>query len=51
MFSISSLPDDEHKMFETSRRKEEKNPNINLKSAFCLVNLLKPTCHVMHQQV
>jgi hypothetical protein len=30
-----SLPDDEQKMFETCRRQEELNENINLKGAFC----------------
>jgi len=34
-----SLPDDEYKMFETCRRQEELNLNINLKSAFCLLTL------------
>jgi len=29
-----SLPDDEHRMFETRRRQEELNENINLKNAF-----------------
>jgi hypothetical protein len=30
-----SLPEDEHKMFETCKRQEELNLNINLKSTFC----------------
>jgi len=30
-----SLPDGEHKMFETCRRQEKLNKNINLKSAVC----------------
>ena len=34
-----SLPDVEHKMFETSRRQEELNQSINLKSAFCWLTL------------
>jgi hypothetical protein len=29
-----SLPDDDDKMFETCRRQEELNQNINLKNAF-----------------
>ena len=39
-FHVSySVPDDERKMFETCRRKEELNYNINLKSAFCWLTL------------
>ena len=34
-----SLRDDEHKKFETCRRQEELNQNINLKSAFCWLTL------------
>jgi hypothetical protein len=34
-----SLCDDEHKMFETCRRQEELNENINLKGAFCWLKL------------
>jgi hypothetical protein len=41
-----SLPDDEHKMFETCRRQEELNYNFNLKSAFCWLTL--QTCITMH---
>ena len=34
-----SIPDDEHKMFETCRRQEEFNQNIILKIAFCWLAL------------
>ena len=34
-----SLPDDEHKMFETCRRQEEMNLNINLKKYILSVKL------------
>ena len=37
-----SLPDDEHKMFETCRRQEKLYQNINLKQfAFCWLTLHK----------
>jgi hypothetical protein len=36
-----SLPDDEHMMFETCRRHQELNRNINLKSAFRWLTLNK----------
>jgi len=36
---LYSLPEDEHKMFETCRRQEELAQNINFKSAFCWVTL------------
>jgi hypothetical protein len=36
-----SIPYDEYKMFETCRRQEELNENINLKSAFCWLTLHK----------
>jgi len=36
----------EHKMFETCRRQEELNLNINLKSAFCWLTL--NNCITMH---
>ena len=38
-----SLPDDERKMFETCRRHEELNQNINLKGAFCWLTLRSTT--------
>ena len=40
-------PDDERKIFETCRRQEEVNYNINLKSAFCWLTLRN--CFTMHE--
>jgi len=34
------LPDDEHMMFETCRRHQELNYNINFKSVHLLVNVI-----------
>ena len=42
----SSLPEDENKMFETYRRQEELNSDINFKSSFCWLILHK--CTKMH---
>ena len=38
-YRSACLPEDEYKMFETSRRQEELDQNINLKSAFCWLTL------------
>ena len=42
-----NLPEDEHKIFETCRRQEELNYNINLESALCWLTLTLYNCITM----
>jgi len=41
-----SLPDDEHRMFETCRRQEELSQNIDVKECICWLTL--HNCITMH---